>query len=289
MAVEGTKIFNKDYKQIFPVSKAEAIYTYSSGSEDSVESCLKQLFKTISDIGGVSGAAENIVINTYYCKTNTSSKQEVIELDQWADLFVLPDADNPYVWKKTEFSYKGSTEEANIAYEIVATDLGEKNQTIYISRSTSVAPVISYPILKDGYGSPILDEFGHTQEDLNAYNSSLPDGWSEQPASISPSTPYVFMATRKRVGGKWGRFSEPAQYGRWAFDSLFEVRYAVTDGATPSVNFASENPGSNWSSTSPTSFTGKLWIITATSVNGVLNSDESGNIWKGPNLISIVQ
>lgn len=289
MATAGTIVYNKDQQQIYPVSHAEVVISNASGSKSDVEDNLVKLWKKVSELSGDQEAASNIMVVVTYCKTNTRDESEVRKLSSWSDIFELPDSERPYVWKKTLYTYKGDTAKLNEIYEIVATDIAEKIQNIYIARSTGVAPVITYPILTDGYGDPILDSEGNTQEDLTAFDKKLPEGWSETPVSIGPATPYVFISTRKRVEGLWKRYSEPAQYGRWAFDSQLELRYTITSGDKPAVNTTSDDPGSQWSSDTPDSFTGKMWMITATSVNGVLNSDENNVRWHGPHLMSIIQ
>lgn len=289
MVTAGTIVYNKDQQQIYPVSHAEVVISNASGSKSDVEDNLIKLWKRVSELGGDQEAASNIMVVVTYCKTNTRDESEVRKLSSWSDIFELPDSERPYVWKKTLYTYKGDTAKLNEIYEIVATDIAEKIQNIYIARSTGVAPVITYPILTDGYGDPILDSEGSTQEDLTAFDKKLPEGWSETPVSIGPATPYVFISTRKRVEGLWKRYSEPAQYGRWAFDSQLELRYTITSGDKPAVNTTSDDPGSQWSSDTPDSFTGKMWMITATSVNGVLNSDENNVRWHGPHLMSIIQ
>lgn len=289
MATAGTIVYNKDQQQIYPVSHAEVVISNASGSKSDVEDNLIKLWKKVSELSGDQEAASNIMVVVTYCKTNTRDESEVRKLSSWSDIFELPDSERPYVWKKTLYTYKGDTAKLNEIYEIVATDIAEKIQNIYIARSTGVAPVITYPILMDGYGDPILDSEGNTQEDLTAFDKKLPEGWSETPVSIGPATPYVFISTRKRVEGLWKRYSEPAQYGRWAFDSQLELRYTITSGDKPAVNTTSDDPGSQWSSDTPDSFTGKMWMITATSVNGVLNSDENNVRWHGPHLMSIIQ
>lgn len=289
MATAGTIVYNKDQQQIYPISHAEVVISNASGSKSDVEDNLIKLWKKVSELSGDQEAASNIMVVVTYCKTNTRDESEVRKLSSWSDIFELPDSERPYVWKKTLYTYKGDTAKLNEIYEIVATDIAEKIQNIYIARSTGVAPVITYPILTDGYGDPILDSEGNTQEDLTAFDKKLPEGWSETPVSIGPATPYVFISTRKRVEGLWKRYSEPAQYGRWAFDSQLELRYTITSGDKPAVNTTSDDPGSQWSSDTPDSFTGKMWMITATSVNGILNSDENNVRWHGPHLMSIIQ
>jgi hypothetical protein len=38
----------------------------------------------------------------------------------------------------------------------------------------------------------------------------------------------------------------------------------------------------------PEEFTGKLWMITATSVNGIINVGDDGIKWRGPTLMAVV-
>jgi hypothetical protein len=33
------------------------------------------------------------------------------------------------------------------------------------------------------------------------------------------------MSVRKRVDGLWEKYSEPALFGNWAYDSVLEMRY----------------------------------------------------------------
>lgn len=290
MATTGTVLYNSQNQQIYPISNADVIVSNASGGKSDVETCLVELYKKVSDLTGDSEATSNILVKVAYCKTNTKVQKEVEGLGPWSDTFELPDASNPYVWKRTTYTYKGDSQELNKTYEIVAADTAQIIQNIYIAKSTGSAPVIEYPILTDGKGDPILDEEGHEQEDLTAFDNKLPDGWLETPVSIGPATPYVFMSTRKRVEGLWQRFSEPAQFGRWAFDSQVELRYSITEDSTPpELNETQDNPGDNWLTKTPSDFTGWLWMITATSVNGVINSDSSNIRWKGPNLLSIIK
>ena len=285
----GTQLYNKEGQKIYPAGRASDIDTEASGQVSNVETNLKELWNAISGITGDGEAVDNITVTVEYTTSNSDNVGD-LEDAEWRKVFELPRNGEMYVWKKTEFSYKGNVGAANTIYEIVFADAAERTQNIYTAVSTTSAAEIKYPILKDGYGEPILGDNGEEQEDLAAFDNTLPSGWSEVPVSITPSQPYTFISTRKRVDGKWQRFSDPAQFGRWAFDSQLELRYRViTDGSTPQFNATSDDPGSEWTKQSPTDFTGKLWMITATSVNGVINADSEGIRWKGPNLMAIIQ
>lgn len=283
--MEGTQLYDKDRQEIYPISKAEVVLTDITGDSQTVEDCLRELYERTTSEGDQE-AVNSIKIKIQYCRTDTKIESEVKEKDNWQDFFSLPNQENPYVWKKTSIFYVGESQEEQdlkTAYEIVASDTAEIIQNIYIAKSTNMAPIIEYPKVIGPDGKPT------EEEDLTAFDDKLPEGWSETPVSVSPATPYVFMSTRKRVEGLWKRYSEPAQFGKWAFDSQLELRYTVTTSETPSVNRTEDNPGEQWTITSPNDFTGKLWMITATSVNGVLNKDDNDNKWFGPHLISKIQ
>lgn len=285
----GTKIYNYEQQQIYPITDATVVISNSSGSRSDVETELVGIWKKIGELSGEEDITSSIQVKVSYCLSNTANEDDVKRNGQWTNSFSMPSPESPYAWKRTIFTYTGDTGNLNELYEIVATDLAVITQTIYLSTDTSTAPKIKYEILKDGFGDPILDENGEEQEDLHCFDKKLPEGWKETPISIGPGSPFVFMSTRKRIGGYWDRFSTPALFGRWAYDSQMEIRYTVTSGEVPEVSKSDTNPGAWWSEESPTSFTGKLWMITATSIGGQLNSKPDGTIWQGPHLLSIIQ
>ena len=290
----GTQLYDKEKVKIYPYSKAELINT-SGGSAvnniNNVEDCLADLYTTIAKILGDEEAVNTIRYIVTYCRLSSKTLADAEHATNWSESFILPTAEAPYVWKKTVITYAGAAEdEKQIFYEIVASDIAEKYQTIYKASSSGSTPEIYYPVKRDPItGAEIEDDKGNKVLNLEWYDNKLPDGWLETPQPISPSFPYVFMSTRKRIEGKWEKFSDPAQFGRWAFDSQLELRYQVTQGAVPDVSNKEDNPGEAWLNNAPTEFTGKLWMITATSVNGVINSDAEGVKWRGPNLLAIIQ
>lgn len=277
MEIEGTQLYNKNKKKLYPYSYAEVTNTSGDvtvNNKNNVQDCLVDLYSQVAALSGSQEAVNSIRIEVKYCRLAGKTVAEAAESTTWQNAFLLPNAETPYTWKRTVITYTGDTSGGNTFYEIVATDMADKTQTIYRATSTSEAPTIEYKTDIDG----------------NIDLESIPEDWDEKPVSISPSTPYVFMATRKRVDGVWEKFSEPAQYGRWAFDSKLELRYQITDIDTiPTLESKADNPGDDWKTTTPSTFTGKLWMITATSVNEVLNADKDGNKWFGPHLISIIQ
>lgn len=277
MAVTGTQLYNKKHVTINPISDGEVIVSTALGSRSTVHKDLAMLYDQINKLSGDQETVNNITVDVKYAKSKSKEKADILNYDEgrWQEDFSIPNITFPYTWKRTIFGYKKTN---YTFYEICAVDVAERTQTIYVAKSTGAAPTIEYK--KNGDGS----------EDLTCFDTTLPEGgWTEAPQSITPATPYVFISTRKMKEGKWQRFTEPAQYGRWAFDSMLELRYQVTQGNIPEIDATEENPGDEWKTESPTEFTGSLWMITATSVNGVYNKDDVGVIWKGPNLLGIVK
>lgn len=283
----ATQLYDRKYNPINPITDGSSVKITNqdlSGKGDDVDKQLTNIYSEINDLNkdisalkGDEDTVSNLIVEIKYSRWNTDSEAEVKENGIWQNAFLMPTAEQPYIWKKTTYSFKGDTSGGVIRYEVVASDISEKIQNIYIATSSTTQPTINYPTMNG-------------QEDLTAYDNSLPEGWSETPVGITAATPYSYISTRKRVDGKWQRFSNPAQYGRWAFDSLLELRYTVTENnIVPELNNSENNPGEIWSVSTPTEFTGYLWMITATSVNGILNEDKNGIIWKGPNLMAIIQ
>lgn len=221
--MDGTIIYDKDQKQIYPVSHAEVITSNASGNKSNVEYNLEQLWDEVNKLSGVQEEARNIMVVVTYCKTNTRNESEVKQLSSWSDTFELPDPERPYVWKKTLYTYEGDTGKLNEVYEIVASDVSTIIQNIY-TRTEGITPVIEYKQKTDEDGKP-LEEY-----DYNYYRNGKPAGklnslpptpegqtykWEDYPQDISLSFSSVFMSRRIRQGGEWGPFSTPAQYGQW--------------------------------------------------------------------------
>lgn len=275
MAVKGTQLYNKPKEKIYPISDATVVTCDASGNSSTVHKDIAELYNKISEITGDQEAASNIIVNIHYKRSKYKTKADIIEDIGWTTTFMNPSSDYPYIWKRTEITYKGATT-GNITYEIVASANAEITQTIYRAVSDNSQPVISYI-------DPVTGK-----EDDHLYDLVLPQYWSEVPVSVSAATPNAFMSSRRKVDGVWERFSTPAQYGKWAFDSNVVFKYQVTNtNEVPEVNAADENPGELWKDSNTSMFTGFLWMINATAVNGQLQS-YNDVIWNGPNLMSIV-
>lgn len=291
----GTRVYNKDGEQIYPISYAENIITGSNLPKEDVEGCLKDIYSKIGSLSGDDETVNSIRVEVGYKRLNTRNESEVKEITSPWGAFQMPTYEYPYIWKRTVFTYDGRDEEQeqlNAVYEICAT-YPQIDQTIYKASGDNIK-VLSFGYIID----PDTGEIKNLQEvDFTS------EGWSTTPQPISASQPYAYMATRSRnEQGLWEKFSEPVQYGNWAFNSILVSKYAITptlkepeiakNGIDVEKNgiFVKDpsNPGNHWQNKITTEFTGYLWMTTATSVNEVLNVVD-GAIWSDPTLISIVK
>ena len=294
MSIQTTQLYDLNHNKIYPVTDAiSVIIPDSAGTEQKQENldvALQDIYNRLAGLEGTGDAVISINVEVSYLVTNIKDEAQVKELQNgWQATFKDPSSETPYTWKKTAFTYKGESQASknlHTTYEIVATSLYDKIQTIYLITDTMTGVKIEYPQIQD----PKFPEDPEKKvDDLHAFDNKLPPRWSETPQSIGPAAPYAFMATRHMKDGAWEKFSLPAQYGRWAFDSELEVRYQVTPGEKPQVAATEEKPGEKWLLNPPETFTGSLWMIQATSVNDIINVDSSGIRWKGPILMSIVK
>lgn len=271
----GTQLYNKSKEKIYPITDATVVDCSASGKASKVHDDIADLYAQISKLTGDEEAANNIIITVHYKRSTSKIQSDITPDTGWSTSFISPTSDYPYTWKRTVISYKGDSN-AKTIYEIVASANAEITQTIYRAVSDNSQPIISYINPTTG------------KEDEHLYDTSIPQYWSEEPVSVSASAPNVFMSTRTKKDGKWGKFSVPAQYGRWAYDSNIVFKYQVTNtNDIPELDKAGENPGDLWVDSNNEMFTGFLWMINATAVNGQLQ-EYNDVIWNGPNLMSIV-
>lgn len=297
----GTILYNQANKQIFPVTSADAVtQTAITDTSKSVNDCLKEIYQIIAAINDEDDTVNNIIVKIEYTLTNTTSENEVKQNSnlQWSDTFELPTDDKPYLWKHTEYTYKGQENVLNETYEIVAVSpsMGTQSETIYltINSSNQIIEIVyeqkidpeTGKVETDDQGNPI-DNINVDLDDLIEYNFEKKGyRWSKSPQSISATNPDAYMATRVSVNGEWGRFSSPNMYGRWALDSQMEIRYLISDEKPTNIQLDINKEPIGWSKTVDESlFPGKLWILTNSSVEDKIQKDT----WAGPSLISIVQ
>ena len=279
----GTQLYNKDKSMIFPNTKAtnvDMVNTTYSGRN--TEDCIIDLYNKFGQLSGADEQKNQIEITVDYTLSTEKTKGDWLVQISWSSDFQLPTSSNPYAWKLTQFMFDENDPNPKIFYEIVAADIAEKTQTIYFATNNTTTPKIEYPMVED-------------KKDTNEIQKDtfVPDGWSKDPISISATQPNVFMATRVKKEGIWEDFSDVVQFGKWAYDSIIVLKYATTglNDNAPDVNRDNTEPGNDWKDIvdiDSNNFTGKIWQISATSVNGVLTLADN-KIWSGPNLISIIK
>jgi hypothetical protein len=98
---------------------------------------INDLNKDISTLKGDEDTVSNLIVEIKYSRWNTDSEAEVKENGIWQNAFLMPTAEQPYIWKKTTYSFKGDTSGGVVRYEIVASDVSEKDQTIYIATAST--------------------------------------------------------------------------------------------------------------------------------------------------------
>ena len=270
----GTQLYNKDHDPLYPVCKDEDILSDAISGALTVEGALSYLEGKVNQLSGDAPAVTSIKVDVLYARTYISDKSSIevatsADGVNWNPDFVKPNSENPYTWKKTIFSV-GKT--SYTYYEIVASVTQEKTQTIYLAINSNLYEV----------SLPEPDESGNI-EDLYP--------WSEAPQAISASNPDLFMSIRHMENGQWGDFTQPVQCGKWAYDSQLLIRYRTTlidNTEVPYVNKTMNAP-TDWELTSPKELQGKkLWMITATAINGTPTAYSGNNKWSDPNLISII-
>lgn len=284
----GTQLYDKNQSELYPITSDDCVNSTAISGYNDVNKALKylkdetlEIYDRIDQITGDKEIISSLVVDVKYTKSATILESNIKDPSTiWELNYIQPSAEFPYIWKRTTFEISSNK---TSFYEIVASFNQNEIQTIYMVKDNTSSVTITYPEKIGEDGNPIEGDY-----DLTAYDDKLPEGWSDIPQSISASEPYLYMSTRKRIQGVWEKYSTPALLGKWSFDSKLEIKYQITDGEIPNVNRTSQNP-ENWGIAPNGDFTGKLWMITATTINDQFVINKDGNIWSEPILMAIVQ
>ena len=288
----ATQLYDSESQAIYPNTQADAVSVDIDNKDiNNVQSAIQDLYQQVANKSGDQAAVSNLTFEISYLVSNISDAEQIKNVDgkKWSKTFQLPNANNPYAWKRTVIGYTGIADaDRKSVYEIVTADIAEISQSLYIAMDNTKTPTIYYPqkytednIPYDNLQASITSIIeASTNED-----SSMK--WSESPVSISASTPYGYVATRIRKNGTWTRFVI-ALNSKWSYDSKMVVKYTyTTSSSSPSIDRTKDNPGDIWAD--QVTGTGYLWMITATRVSTNYAQDDSGNIWSDPQLISVIQ
>lgn len=117
--------------------------------------------------------------------------------------------------------------------------------------------------------------------DSQQLNDYVPTGWTDDPESVSESTPYQWVCVRERKNGTWSAFSTPALWSRWATQGSsgghYEFRYKNSLAQPNAPTGTGESNGWSRTPTNPTEQEKYTWM-SQTYVNG---NDEYGT-WTTP-------
>ena len=288
----ATQLYDSESQAIYPNTQADAV-SVNTGEKDinNVQSAIQDLYQQVANKSGDQAAVSNLTFEISYLVSNISDAEQIKNVDgkKWSGTFQLPNANNPYAWKRTIIGYTGIADaDRKSVYEIVIADIAEISQSLYIAMDNTKTPRIYYPQVYKEDNTP----YDNLQASIKSIitettkkDSSMV--WSVSPVSISASAPYGYVATRIRKNGTWTEFVI-ALNSKWSYDSRMIVKYTYTKSSlSPSILREEQNPGNNW--VDQATGTGYLWMITATRVSTNYAKDDSGYIWSAPQLISVTQ
>ena len=288
----ATQLYDSESQAIYPNTQADAVSVNIDNKDiNNVQSAIQDLYQQVANKNGDQAAVSNLTFEISYLVSNISDVNQIKNVDgkQWRGTFQLPDANNPYAWKRTIIGYTGIADaDRKSVYEIVIADIAEISQSLYIATNNTKPPTIYYPqIYREDNTS-----YNNLQASITSIIKATTDKdssmkWSESPVSISAVSPYGYVATRIRKNGTWTEFAI-ALNSKWSYDSKMVVKYAYTkSSSSPKIDRENKDPGNNWADQA--TGTGYLWMITATKVSTDYALDDSGNIWSAPQLISVTQ
>ena len=288
----ATQLYDSESQAIYPNTQADAVSVNVDNKDiNNVQSAIQDLYQQVANKSGDQAAVSNLTFEISYLVSNISDAEQIKNVDgkKWSRTFQLPNANNPYAWKRTIIGYTGIAEaDKKSVYEIVIADIAEISQSLYIAMDNTKTPTIYYP---QAYGE---DNTPHNnlQASITSIIKATTDKdssmvWRESPVSISSSAPYGYVATRIRKNGTWTEFVI-ALNSKWSYDSRMIVKYALTkSNSSPEIDRTNKDLGDNWSD--QVTGTGYIWMITATKVSTNYAKDDSGYIWSPPQLISVIQ
>ena len=288
----ATQLYDSESQAIYPNTQADAVSVNVDNKDiNNVQSAIQDLYQQVANKSGDQAAVSNLTFEISYLVSNISDDNQIKNLDgkKWSGTFQLPNANNPYAWKRTIIGYTGIADaDRKSVYEIVIADIAEISQSLYIAMDNTKTPTIYYP---QAYGE---DNTPHNnlQASITSIIKATTDKdssmvWRESPVSISSSAPYGYVATRIRKNGTWTEFVI-ALNSKWSYDSRMIVKYALTkSNSSPEIDRTNKDLGDNWSD--QVTGTGYIWMITATKVSTNYAKDYSGYIWSPPQLISVIQ
>lgn len=289
----ATQLYDSESQAIYPNTQADAVSVNIDNKDiNNVQSAIQDLYQQVANNNGDQAAVSNLTFEISYLVSNISDVNQIKNVDgkKWNKTFQLPNANNPYAWKRTILGYTGIPDaDRKSVYEIVTADIAEIDQSIYIAVNNTKPPTIYYPQAYREDNTPYDNLQASIKSIIEETKKKDPSMiWSESPVSISASTPYGYVATRIRKNGTWTKFAIGLNY-KWSYDSKMVVKYRYTESSNSSLEIdrTNDDPGEKWKD--QVTGHGYLWMITATRVSTGYAKDDSGYIWSAPQLISVIQ
>ena len=207
----ATQLYDSESQAIYPNTQADAVSVNVDNKDiNNVQSAIQDLYQQVANKSGDQAAVSNLTFEISYLVSNISDAEQIKNVDgkKWSGTFQLPNANNPYAWKRTIIGYTGIADaDRKSVYEIVIADIAEISQSLYIAMNNQKPPTIYYP---QAYGE---DNTPHNnlQASITSIIKATTDKdssmvWRESPVSISASAPYGYVATRIRKNGTWTEF-----------------------------------------------------------------------------------
>ena len=107
------------------------------------------------------------------------------------------------------------------------------------------------------------DSVGNTKSD----DDFVPDGWNDEPLTLSSGAPIEWVSVRKKTNQVWGDFSDPKVWAHWADKGSngghweFLYKASATNPGKPGTGVTSSQAASNGWSTQPPQYNGiHIWM-----------------------------
>lgn len=166
---------------------------------------------------GASGPAGRGIASTTrqwaISKNGTDKGYEEVYLwnKSWFTYSPAVSTDYPYLWRRSKNVYTDTTEDKEWRYECIG-KLGDKgidgngSEWIYYRNNSKTF---------DGGVTKNPSKWEISQEDDYIVENS---GWTDEPMGVSEDWLYEWISVRKKTNGKWGGYSEPKIWHRFAKD-----------------------------------------------------------------------
>ena len=198
----GTQLYDDSSNPIYPQTDAKNVSCGKVVAGNTVYQDIEALLLKYQTLANqVSGATEvenSLAVIVEYSTNNCDNVNDA-KLATYDANLVLPTAENPYLWQRTEFKWGGET--VNTAHSLAATALFPETQLMFAVGK-----------LGDEVGVPS----SYTDGAADTINNEI-KWFTYPPQDISNTVPCAFIATRHRGANEtWeGKEWRAAKYGQY--------------------------------------------------------------------------